>query len=341
MSESLRNDGRIWVPKKMEDVMKLRKKQIKPIDIPEEDRDYYLERRYPAYGNLVPRDVASRAAKERCDAGFGVNETGLAVFLDFATAIKRLGKHVIEERYGNLFQMYEKIVDENPYETPMPVHFIETTRGCPFDCEFCSVTIAFGGKYRSRPVDEVVDEVKKLRPFEGRFKLDNCVFFVDDNIFSNRVYARELLTRVADLKINWFSHASINIANDPEMLRLCQNSGCGGLLIGFETLSPSTMKTIGKKPNHPEHYLEIVKKIHDFGVGIDASFVFGFDTDDEGVFDRTLEFVHKAKIEIPYYSILTPYPGTRLHKRLCAENRILTSDWSLYDTNHGRKASLE
>jgi len=216
----------------------------------------------------------------------------------------------------------------------MPVHFIETTRGCPFDCEFCSVTIAFGGKYRSRPVDEVVDEVKKLRPFEGRFKLDNCVFFVDDNIFSNRVYARELLTRVADLKINWFSHASINIANDPEMLRLCQNSGCGGLLIGFETLSPSTMKTIGKKPNHPEHYLEIVKKIHDFGVGIDASFVFGFDTDDEGVFDRTLEFVHKAKIEIPYYSILTPYPGTRLHKRLCAENRILTSDWSLYDTNH-------
>jgi len=122
MSESLRNDGRIWVPKKMEDVMKLRKKQIKPIDIPEEDRDYYLERRYPAYGNLVPRDVASRAAKERCDAGFGVNETGLAVYLDFATAIKRLGKHVIEERYGNLFQMYEKITDENPYETPMMIY---------------------------------------------------------------------------------------------------------------------------------------------------------------------------------------------------------------------------
>lgn len=122
MSESLRNDGRIWVPKKMEDVEKLRKKQIKPIDIAEEDRDYYLERRYPAYGNLVPRDVASRAAKERCDAGYGVNETGLAVYLDFSTAIKRLGKHVIEERYGNLFQMYEKIVDENPYETPMMIY---------------------------------------------------------------------------------------------------------------------------------------------------------------------------------------------------------------------------
>ena len=122
MSESLRNDGRIWVPKKKEDVEKLRKKQIKPSQIPEEDRDYYLERRYPAFGNLVPRDVASRAAKERCDAGFGVNETGLAVFLDFKTAIERLGEKVITERYGNLFQMYEKITDTNPYKEPMMIY---------------------------------------------------------------------------------------------------------------------------------------------------------------------------------------------------------------------------
>ncbi len=122
MSESLRNDGRIWVPKKMEDVEKLRKKQIKPSQIPEEDRDYYLERRYPAFGNLVPRDVASRAAKERCDAGYGVNETGLAVFLDFKTAIERLGKDVITQRYGNLFQMYEKITDTDPYKEPMMIY---------------------------------------------------------------------------------------------------------------------------------------------------------------------------------------------------------------------------
>ena len=122
MSESLRNDGRIWVPKRKEDVEALRHNKIKPKDISEENRDYYLERRYPAFGNLVPRDVASRAAKERCDAGFGVGETGLAVYLDFASAINRLGKKVIEERYGNLFQMYEKIVDENPYENPMMIY---------------------------------------------------------------------------------------------------------------------------------------------------------------------------------------------------------------------------
>ncbi len=143
MSESLRNDGRIWVPKKKEDAEAIRAKKLKPTDLKEEDRDYYLERRYPAFGNLVPRDVASRAAKERCDAGFGVNATGEAVFLDFASAIQRygkeaalvqgedvdnsevvthLGKKVVEAKYGNLFQMYEQIVDDNPYETPMMIY---------------------------------------------------------------------------------------------------------------------------------------------------------------------------------------------------------------------------
>ena len=143
MSESLRNDGRIWVPAKKEDSIAIREGKLKPTDIKEEDRDYYLERRYPAFGNLVPRDVASRAAKERCDAGFGVNKTGEAVYLDFASAIerygkeqayvhhldandaavvKKLGKEVVKNKYGNLFQMYEKIVDQNPYETPMMIY---------------------------------------------------------------------------------------------------------------------------------------------------------------------------------------------------------------------------
>ena len=143
MSESLRNDGRIWVPKKKEDAIAIREGKLKPTQLKEEDRDYYLERRYPAFGNLVPRDVASRAAKERCDAGYGVNATGEAVYLDFASAITRygkeqayikglnendealvqmLGKEVVANKYGNLFQMYEKIVDDNPYETPMMIY---------------------------------------------------------------------------------------------------------------------------------------------------------------------------------------------------------------------------
>ena len=143
MSESLRNDGRILVPKKLEDAKAIQNRKLKPTDLTEDQRDYFLERRYPAFGNLVPRDVASRAAKERCDEGFGVNKTGEAVFLDFASAIIRygkeqahvkglneeddsliqtLGKEVVKSKYGNLFQMYEKIVDENPYETPMMIY---------------------------------------------------------------------------------------------------------------------------------------------------------------------------------------------------------------------------
>ncbi len=122
MSESLRNDGRIWVPKKKEDAEAIRAGKKKASDLSEDERDYYLERRYPAFGNLVPRDVASRAAKERCDAGFGVGATGLAVYLDFASAINRLGEDTIRARYGNLFQMYEKIVDDNPYKEPMMIY---------------------------------------------------------------------------------------------------------------------------------------------------------------------------------------------------------------------------
>jgi succinate dehydrogenase / fumarate reductase flavoprotein subunit len=122
MSESLRNDGRIWVPKKIEDALAIREGKLKPTEIAEENRDYYLERRYPAFGNLVPRDVASRAAKERCDAGFGIAPSGLAVYLDFSDAIRRLGIKTVEARYGNLFQMYEKITDQNPYETPMMIY---------------------------------------------------------------------------------------------------------------------------------------------------------------------------------------------------------------------------
>ena len=121
MSESLRNDGRIWVPKKIEDAKALQAGTKHPNDIPDEDRDFYLERRYPAFGNLVPRDVASRAAKERCDKGFGVNNTGLAVFLDFKYAIQRLGEDVVRQRYGNLFDMYEEIADTNPYKEPMMI----------------------------------------------------------------------------------------------------------------------------------------------------------------------------------------------------------------------------
>ena len=158
------------------------------------------------------------------------------------------------------------------------------------------MTSAFGGTYRSRPQEEVLKELQALRPFEGAFTLDHCVFFVDDNIVSNRGYA--------------------------------------GLFLGFETLSPETLAAVCKRVNRPNQYYDVVQKLHDHGIGIGGSFVFGFDTDDAGVFDRTLEFVTRAKLEVAYFSILTPYPGTRLHHRLAEERRILSQDWSTYDGSH-------
>ena len=172
MSESLRNDGRIWVPKKLEDAQKLQRGEIKGKDIPEEDRDYYLERRYPAFGNLVPRDVASRAAKERCDKGYGVNNTGLAVFLDFSQAIEDFGRKEIEARYGNLFDMYEEITDESPYETPMQI--------------FPAVHYTMGGIW----VDyELMTTVK------GLFAIGECNF---SDHGANRLGASALMQGLAD-----------------------------------------------------------------------------------------------------------------------------------------------
>ena len=172
MSESLRNDGRIWVPKKLEDAKACQEGRLQGKDIPEEDRDYYLERRYPAFGNLVPRDVASRAAKERCDKGFGVNATGLAVYLDFSQAIRDFGRDEIAARYGNLFDMYEEITDESPYETPMQI--------------FPAIHYTMGG---------IWVDYELMTTVNGLFAIGECNF--SDN-GANRLGASALMQGLAD-----------------------------------------------------------------------------------------------------------------------------------------------
>ena len=172
MSESLRNDGRIWVPKKIEDAKACQEGRLQGKDIPEEDRDYYLERRYPAFGNLVPRDVASRAAKERCDKGFGVNNTGLAVFLDFSQAIKDFGRDEIEARYGNLFDMYEEITDESPYDTPMQI--------------FPAIHYTMGG---------IWVDYELMTTIQGLFAIGECNF---SDHGANRLGASALMQGLAD-----------------------------------------------------------------------------------------------------------------------------------------------
>jgi radical SAM superfamily enzyme YgiQ (UPF0313 family) len=206
------------------------------------------------------------------------------------------------------------------------INTIQTTRGCPFDCEFCSVTSFYGRTYRVRPVEEVVREVEHMR---GGF-----VFFVDDNIVGKHAYAKELFRALVPLNVKWFSQASLSIVKDGELLDLAQRSGCKGLFIGFESLSQEALKAMGKSANRVEEYKEAIKILHNHGIGIQGSFIFGTDQDDQSVFSDILRFIEKTHIEAALFSVLTPFPGTRIQKVLSQQNRILHTDWEKYDMNH-------
>jgi len=203
---------------------------------------------------------------------------------------------------------------------------IQTTRGCPFDCEFCSVTSFYGHTYRVRPVEDVVNEIGQMEK--------GFLFFVDDNIAGKTSYAKELFEALIPLKIKWFSQSSLNIVKDRELLNLAQRSGCKGLFIGFESLSQENLKAMGKSANRVSEYKDAIKMLHDHGIGIQGSFIFGTDYDDKSVFSDVLRFVEKTHIEAVLFSILTPFPGTRIYETLQRENRIINTDWEKYDMNH-------
>ncbi len=203
---------------------------------------------------------------------------------------------------------------------------VQTTRGCPFSCEFCSVTDFFGRGYRQRPVDEVIKEVELIN---AKF-----VAFVDDNIAGNPKYAKELFRRLTPLKKDWGSQASLTMTKDPELLKLAQESGCTGMFVGIETLSPDNLAQINKTFNKVENYEDAIKKFHDHGISITASIIFGFDNDDEGVFERTIRFLEKNKVDLATFYILTPLPATVWSKKLEAEGRIIERDWAKYNGGH-------
>lgn len=200
---------------------------------------------------------------------------------------------------------------------------IPTTRGCPFACTFCTVTSFFGKTYRFRPLDEVLLEIRS-------FDNNKLIFFVDDNIMGNPQRAKELFRRLIPYNIRWIGQGSITMAGDSELLRLAAASGCKGIFVGIESLSPASLASVGKKFNRAEDYEQAIKRIHSYGIAIAGSFIFGFDHDDEGVFERTVEFVKRNKIETPQYGILTPFPGTVLYEDMAQQGRITTRDWAKY-----------
>jgi radical SAM superfamily enzyme YgiQ (UPF0313 family) len=214
------------------------------------------------------------------------------------------------------------------------VDFIETARGCPFNCHFCAVTNFFGGRYRTKPLDLIEQLVAQVKPVEKRFALKNLVFFVDDNIMGNRSYCKKLLTMLKAYNIQWVGQASMSVAKDDEILQLMAETRCLGLLVGFESLSEDTLEECGKRGNRPEEYLEAVDKLHRYGIGIKASFIVGFDNDDVSVFEQLERFVRKSSLDSLYLSILTPYPGTRFFDQMESDGRIIHKDWERYDTAH-------
>lgn len=199
---------------------------------------------------------------------------------------------------------------------------VETARGCPFRCSFCSVASFFSNTYRFRPVKDVVKEVETL---EGKY-----LFFVDDNIVKIPRRAKELFKAVTPCKKKWIGQASLTFARDEELLKLAAESGCIGMFIGFESLSQASLREVGKSFNVVKHYEEAIKKIHAHGISIHGAFIFGFDHDDESVFEKTVEFVKNNKLDSVSFSTLTPFPGTPIYQKLIKENRIVTKDWSKY-----------
>ncbi|NIS72537.1 MAG: radical SAM protein, partial [Proteobacteria bacterium] len=199
---------------------------------------------------------------------------------------------------------------------------VQTSRGCPFSCDFCYVTQFFGNTYRCRPVDEVLNEVKGLK--------EDLIVFVDDNITGNPRYAKELFTKLTPLKKQWAGQSSLTIARDSELLKLAAKSGCVSLFLGLESLSSQNLRAARKSFNKVNEYEDSLKKIHDHGIMVLAGLIFGFDHDDEGVFERTVRFCEKTKIEAPCFFILTPLPGTPFYDRMKAEGRILHKSWKKY-----------
>jgi len=203
---------------------------------------------------------------------------------------------------------------------------ISTTRGCPYACSFCSVTSFFGHTYRCRPVEEILKEIETL----SHRKL---IGFVDDNIFGNPRFAKELLRALVPYKIRWVAQASVTVAKDDELLKLAAASGCVTLLIGFETLSPANLATVGKRVNVVDEYETVIRKIHSHGIAIHGFFILGLDEDDEDVFARTVRFAQKMRLESAQFAWPVPYPGTALCESLDKAGRIVTKDWSRYESN--------
>jgi radical SAM superfamily enzyme YgiQ (UPF0313 family) len=202
----------------------------------------------------------------------------------------------------------------------IPFDVVQTMRGCPYPCEFCSVSTANGTSMRFRPADDVLAELATV---------GKRVMFGDDNVMIHRAYAKDLFTRMIPMQKHWIGQCSLAAVKRLENVKLMAESGCKALFVGFESIDEATTRFTGKKQNQPAQYREVIEMLHEHGISVWGSFVFGFDTDDPEVFDRTVEFAIETRLTMATFAMLCPYPGTALYRRLAAEGRLTDPAWWL------------
>ncbi|MBN1385794.1 radical SAM protein [Candidatus Woesearchaeota archaeon] len=208
-------------------------------------------------------------------------------------------------------------------------NFVETSRGCPHHCRFCSTSPFYHHRHRTRPIQDVIRDINNVKSFPKKF-----IFFVDDNIIGDREYAKKLFKALIPLKIYWISQATADIGEDEELVRLAAKSGCFGLFLGFESISKANLDDMGKGHNHIAKYKKSIATLHKHGIGIEAGFIFGFDKDDRTVFRHTLDFLNDTKTDSFLAIYLTPIPGTVMHKEFRKQKRIISDDYPKYDFRH-------
>ncbi len=211
---------------------------------------------------------------------------------------------------------------------------LQTTKGCPFNCEFCSVHVFDGRTIRHKTVEQVLREVRDIADVPAKFKKKNAIFFADDNIIADKKFARELFTALKTYNVNWMCQASINISEEDELLQLMREAGCGAVFIGFESLSEENLADMQKRINRKFDYETAIRTIQSYGILVHSSFIIGYDHDSDSSFDELIAFIRKTRLLMPLINILTPFPGTKLFKRLEEEGRILHKDWNRYDTKN-------
>lgn len=287
---------------------------------------YYRKRGIPVVLGGVHATLCPKEAKQHADSvAIGIAERTFASILEDAQN-NELKDYYVDKEHLNPAKMpipNRELLDKSNYIT---VNSILATKGCPNKCRFCAVPYAWGKKYYTRPIEKVIEEIETMHGRE--------IVFIDVHLLADREYAVKLLNALKPLNKLWFGLTTTEAVNDPEIINMLEESGCRGLLIGFESVMEKSLKSLNKSFNILSRYKSLVRDLHNAGIRINGTFLFGTDEDTPDVFDRTVDFVERIKIDLPRYSVFTPYPGTPVFAKMKREGRIITYDWDMYDVEH-------